>query len=93
MFVVGKAGWANLLARLRVRGGGFWRGGSCGHVRGGYVANHAGPPPCCMNVALHVGIRVCGAETSAWIPMIGGVDCGALSSGPVGGCKLEVGGS
>jgi hypothetical protein len=41
---------------------------------------------------LHVGIRGCEVvETSACIPMIGGVDCSALGSGPVGGGSWRVG--
>ena len=96
MFVVGGAGWANsmfgLLAGLRVGGGDLRRGGSCGHVGGGYTANNIGPPPCYVNVSLHVGIRGReGVETSACILMIGGVDCGALGSELVEGRGLEVG--
>ena len=90
MFVVGEAGWAgsifDLLTRLRVRGGDVWRGGTCGHVGGGYAVNGAGPLLCYVNVVLHVGMRGCEVgETSACIPVIGGVDYSALGSGPVGG--------
>jgi len=94
LFVVGEAGWANsmfgLPAGLRVGGGDLRGSGSWG---GGYAANNVGPPPCYVNVSLHVRIRGReGVETSACIPMIGGVDCSALGSELVEGWRLEVGG-
>jgi hypothetical protein len=93
LFVVREAGWTNsminLVAGLRAGGGGLWRSRSWGgHAGGGFSANYVvvRPPPRCVDVWLHVGIRGSEAvETNACISMIGGADCRALGSGPVRG--------